>query len=119
MNANSFKRRMIFEFLLNKGTIQRKKYEYINAKDEQLLTIVALAYAKRLSVSDLLNNKVIGSQSSVHSRVIRLLHLKLIEYEKTEDRRRYQVNPTEKLLRNYDQLGNMSATIVKMYLDST
>ena len=121
MNANSFKRRMFFEFLLNKGAIQRKKYEYINAKDEQLLTIVALAYAngKQLSVSDLLNNKVIGSQSSVHSRVIRLLHLKLIEYEKTEDRRRYQVNPTEKLLRYYDQLGNMSATIVKMYLDST
>ena len=33
MNANSFKRRMFFEFLLNKGAIQRKKYEYINAKD--------------------------------------------------------------------------------------
>lgn len=59
------------------------------------------------------------ADSVVHSRVIRLLHLKLIEYEKTEDRRRYQVNPTDKLLRYYDQLGNMSATIVKMHFDST
>ncbi len=117
VNANSFKRLIFTEFLTNKRLIQRKNYDYISAKDDQILTIVAMSYAngKRLSVSDLLNNKIIGSRSSVHSRIQRLRQLNLIEYKTTEDIRRFQVCPTEKLLRYFDKLGNM---IVKLNFDS-
>ena len=115
MNENSFKRRIFMEFLINKESIQRKQYKYISAKDYQILTIVAVAYANggRLSVSDLLKNKNIGSPSNVHSRIQRLRQLNLIEYETTEDLRRYQVRPTEKLLRYFDQLGNVIIKIQK------
>jgi len=67
MNANSIKRKVYLEFLISHQLIIQKKYDYMTAKDDQLLTIVALAYAngKRLSVIDLLETVDIGSRSSV------------------------------------------------------
>ena len=42
----------------------------------------------------------------------------MIEYEKTEDRRRFQVNPTADLLHYFDQLGNSMIAIGKIHLKS-
>jgi DNA-binding MarR family transcriptional regulator len=118
MNANSLKRKIYLEFLISQRLLRQKKYDYITPKDEQLLMIVALAYAKetRLSVIDLLENRDVNSHSAVHKRIQKLRQLNMIEYERTEDRRRYQVNPTEDLLRYFDQLGNSMKAIGKMYL---
>jgi DNA-binding MarR family transcriptional regulator len=115
MNANSIKRKVYLEFLISQRLLRQKKYDYMTAKDEQLLMIVALAYAKetRLSVLDLLENKDVGAHAAVHRRIQKLRQLNMIEYERTEDRRRYQVNPTEDLLRYLDQLGNSMMALKK------
>jgi DNA-binding MarR family transcriptional regulator len=117
MNANSIKRKVYLEFLISQRLLRQKKYDYMTAKDEQLLMIVALAYAKktRLSVTDLLENRDMDSHAAVHKRIQKLRQLNMIEYERTEDRRRYQVNPTEKLLRYFDQLGNLMKAIGKTH----
>ena len=90
----------------------------MTAKDEQLLKIVAFAYVNGtpLSVTDLLENVDAGNRTSAHRRIQKLRQLSMIEYERTEDRRRYQVNPTEKLLRYFDQLGNSMISIGKKNL---
>ena len=120
MNANSIKRKVYLEFLLSQRLIRQKKYDHMTAKDEQLLKIVAIAYAKNtpLSVIDLLENKDMGAHSTVHKRIHKLRHLNMIEFERTEDRRRFQVNPTADLLRYFDQLGNSMIAIGKMHLKS-
>ena len=120
MNANSIKRKVYLEFLLSQRLLRQKKFDHISAKDEQLLTIIALAYAKetRLSVTDLLENVDAGTRTSVHKRIHKLRHLNMIEFERTEDRRRFQVNPTADLLRYFDQLGNSMIAIGKMHLKS-
>ena len=117
MNANSIKRKVYLEFLLSQRLLRRKKYDYMTAKDEQLLTIVALAYGKetRLSVTDLFENRDIGSHDAVYKRIQKLRQLNMIEYKRTEDRRRYQVIPTEELLRYFDQLGNLMKVIGKTH----
>jgi len=117
MNADSIKRKVYLEFLISQRLLRQKKYDYITPKDEQLLMIVALAYAKktRLSVIDLLENRDMDSHAAVHKRIQKLRQLNMIEYERTEDRRRYQVNPTEKLLRYFDQLGNLMKAIGKTH----
>jgi len=117
MNANSLKRKVYIEFLISQRLLRQKKYDYITPKDEQLLSIVALAYVKktRLLVTDLLENQDMDSHAAVHRRIQKLRHSSMIEYERTEDRRRYQVNPTEKLLRYFDQLGNLMKTIGKTH----
>ena len=109
MNTNSIKRQVYLEFLLSQRLLRQKKYDYITPKDEQLLTIVALAYANetKLSVGDLLKNSDICSFAAVHRRIQKLRQLNMIEYKRTEDRRRYQVNPSEDLLCYFDQLGNL------------
>ena len=119
MNANSLKRKVYLEFLISQRLLRQKKYDYITAKDEQLLKIVAIVYANGapLSVNDLLQTVDIGTLSTVHRRIQKLRQLNLIEYERTEDRRRYQVNPTEDLLRYLDQLGNLMNSIGKTYLN--
>ena len=119
MNANSIKRKVYLEFLLSQRLIRQKKYDHIASKDEQLLKIVAIAYEKNtpLSVTDLLENVYAGTRTSVQKRIHKLRQLNMIEYEKTEDRRQYQVNPTEKLLRYFDQLGNSMNSIGKTYLN--
>ena len=118
MNTNSIRRRVYLEFSLSLRLLRQKKYDYITAKDEQLLTIVALAYANgtQLSVIDLLENRDIGSHAAVHRRIQKLRQSSMIEYERTDDRRRYQVNPAEKLLCYFDQLGNSMNSIGKTYL---
>ena len=120
MNANSIKRKVYLEFLLSQRLLRQKKFDHINAKDEQLLKIVAIAYAKnkRLSVIDLLENRDISSHAATHKRIQKLRQLNMIEYERTEDRRRFQVNPTGDLLRYFDQLGNSMIAIGKMHLKS-
>jgi len=120
MNANSIKRKVYLEFLISQRLLRQKKYDYITPKDEQLLMIVALAYAKetRLSVLDLLENKDMGAHSTVHKRIQKLRQLNMIEYDRTEDRRRFQVNPTADLLRYFDQLGNSMIAIGKIHLKS-
>ena len=55
------------------------------------------------------------SHAAVHKRIQKLRQLNMIEYQRTDDRRRYQVNPTEKLLRYFDQLGNLMKTIGKTH----
>jgi len=117
MNANSIKRKVYLEFLLSQRLLRRKKYDYMTAKDEQLLTIVALAYGKetRLSVTDLFENRDIGSHDAVYKRIQKLRQLNMIEYKRTEDRRRYQVIPTEELFRYFDQLGNLMKAIEKTH----
>ena len=47
MNANSLKRKVYIEFLISQRLLRQKKYDYITPKDEQLLSIVALAYVKK------------------------------------------------------------------------
>ena len=118
MNANSLKRKVYIEFLISQRLLRQKKYDYITPKDEQLLSIVALAYVKktRLSVTDLLENQDMDSHAAVHRRIQKLRHSSMIEYERTEDRRRYQVNPTEELFLYFDQLGNSMKAIGKMHL---
>ena len=120
MNANSIKKKVYLEFLMSHKLTIQKKYDYMTAKDEQLLKIVALAYVNGtpLSVSDLLKNRNIGSHAAVYERIQKLRQSRMIEYERTEDRRRYQVNPTEKLLRYFDQLGNSMIAIGKIHLKS-
>jgi DNA-binding MarR family transcriptional regulator len=119
MNANSIKRKVYLEFLISQRLLRQKKHDYITAKDEQLLKIVALAYVNgtQLSVNDLLETVDTGTRSTVHRRIQKLRQLNMIEYKRTEDRRRYQVNPTEKLLRYFDQLGNSMMAIEKTYLN--
>ena len=120
MNANSIKRKVYLEFLLSQRLIRQKKFDHINAKDEQLLKIVAITYVKNtpLFVIDLLENKDMGAHSTVHKRIQKLRQLNMIEYERTEDRRRFQVNPTGDLLRYFDQLGNSMIAIGKIHLKS-
>ena len=119
MNTNLIRRQFYLEFLLSQRLLRKKKYDYITAQDEQLLMIVALAYVKetRLSVNDLLENRDIGCHSAVHRRIQKLRQSSMIEYERTDDRRRYQVIPTEKLLCYFDQLGNSMISIGKTYLN--
>ena len=119
MNANSIKRKVYLEFLISQRLLRQKKYDYITAKDEQLLKIVALAYVNgtQLSVTDLLETVDMGTRSTVHRRIQKLRHSSMIEYERTEDRRRYQVNPTEELFLYFDQLGNSMMAIGKTYLN--
>ena len=97
MNANSIRRKVYLGFLLSQRLLRQKKHDYITPKDEQLLMIVALAYVKetRLSVNDLLENRDIGSHSAVHRRIKKLRQSSMIEYERTDDRRRYQFKPTK------------------------
>ena len=120
MNANSTKRQVFLEFIYKNGSIRQTRYDHITSRDDQLLTIVALAYAngKRLSVIDLLETVDIGSRSSVYSRIKKLRELNMIEYEKTGDRHRFQVNPTGDLLRYFDQLGNSMIAIGRIHLKS-
>jgi hypothetical protein len=119
MNANSIRRKVYLGFLLSQRLLRQKKHDYITPKDEQLLTIVALAYAKntRLSVTDLLENRDIGSHDALYKRIQKLRQLNMIEYKRTEDRRRYQVIPTEELFRYFDQLGNSMNSIGKTDLN--
>ena len=118
MNANSIKRKVYLEFLLSQRLLRQKKYDYITAKDEQLLKIVALAYVNgtQVSVTDLLDIVYTGSRSSIYSRIQKLRELNMIELEKTGDRHRYKVNPTEELFLYFDQLGNSMKAIGKMHL---
>ena len=54
-------------------------------------------------------------KSEAEKRIQKLRRLNMIEYERTEDRRRYQVIPTEELLRYFDQLGNLMKVIGKTH----
>ena len=119
MNANSIKRKVYLEFLISQRLLRQKKYDYITAKDEQLLKIVALAYVNgtQVSVTDLLDIVDTGSRSSIYSRIQKLRELNMIELEKTGDRHRYKVNPTEELFLYFDQLGNSMKAIGKTYLN--
>lgn len=108
MNANLLLRQIYLEFILSKKSVLRKKYRFITAKDEQLLTIISLAWINgtQLTVNDLLEKTNIDSKSATHSKINKLLALNLIEYVPTEDDRRDQIRPSSKLLHYYDQLRN-------------
>ena len=118
MNANSTKRQIFLEFIYKNGSIRQTIYDHITAKDDQLLTVVALAYANgtQVSVTDLLDIVDTGSRYSIYSRIQKLRELNMIEFEKTSDRHRYKVNPTEELFLYFDQLGNSMKAIGKMHL---
>ena len=78
----------------------------LTPRDEGLFDIVALTYAQkeRLSVKDLMSKSELGSPAVIHLRMKSLVDDKLIELQDTEDIRRYQVAPTEKLLNYFDAL---------------
>ena len=54
----------------------------------------------------------------IKRRIKKLRELNMIEFEKTSDRHRYKVNPTEELFLYFDQLGNSMKAIGKMHLKS-
>ena len=52
MNANLLLRQIYLEFILSKKSVLRKKYRFITAKDEQLLTIISLAWINGIPVAE-------------------------------------------------------------------
>lgn len=97
----------MLEFVIQRDAVRQKKLTGLTPRDERLLDIVALAYAQkeRLSVKDLMSKSELGSPAVIHLRMKSLVAEKLIELQDTEDTRRYQVAPTERLLSYFDVLG--------------
>jgi hypothetical protein len=104
----------MLEFVLQRAAVRQKKLTDLTPRDERLLNIVALAYAQkeRLSVNDLMSKSELGSPSVIHQRMKSLVAYELIELQDTEDIRRYQVAPTEKLLNYFDALGKAIQKLV-------
>lgn len=107
MKSRSLGKKFMLEFVIQRDAIRQKKLTELTPRDERLLDIVALAYAQkeRLSVKDLMSKSELGSPAVIHLRMKSLVAEKLIELQDTEDIRRYQVAPTEKLLSYFDALG--------------
>ena len=97
----------MLKFVIQRATVRQKKLTQLSPRDERLLDIVALAYVRkeRLSVKDLMSKSELGSPAVIHQRMKFLVVDKLIELQDTEDIRRYQVAPTERLLTYFDALG--------------
>jgi len=107
MKSHSLGEKFMLEFVIQRDAVRQKKLTNLTPRDERLLDIVALAYAQkeRLSVKDLMSKSELGSPAVIHLRMKSLVADKLIELQDTEDIRRYQVAPTEKLLNYFDILG--------------
>ena len=101
------KNRAMLDFTEQHLLVRRKNFAQLDEKDERILNAVALAYVRkdRLSVKDLMTQRVLGSPATIHARIKFLRSKDLIEYKSTEDARRYQIVPSEKLLRYFDELG--------------
>lgn len=97
----------MLEFAIQHETIRQKKYAQLSAKFEKILEVVALAYVRqeRLSVKDLMSKAELGSPAVIHVRMKALIAAQWIELHDTEDPRRYQVTPSEKMLTYFDALG--------------
>jgi hypothetical protein len=107
MKSHSLSKKFMLEFVIQRDAIRKKKLTELTPRDERLLDIVALAYVQkeRLSVKDLMSKSELGSPAVIHLRMKSLVADKLIELQDTEDIRRYQVAPTERLLSYFDALG--------------
>ena len=107
MKSQSVSKKFMLEFVTQRAAVRQKKLTGLAPRDERLLDIVALAYVRkeRLSVKDLMSKSELGSPAVIHQRMKFLIADKLIELQDTEDTRRYQVAPTEKLLNYFDALG--------------
>jgi hypothetical protein len=109
MKSRPFSKKFMLEFVIHRDAVRRKKLTALSPRDERLLDIVALAYARkeRLSVKDLMSKSELGSPAVIHQRMKFLVADKLIELQDTEDIRRYQVAPTERSLTYFDALGKI------------
>lgn len=107
MKSRPFSKKLMLEFVIHRDVVRQKKLAALSPRDERLLDIVALAYVRkeRLSVKDLMSKSELGSPAVIHQRMKFLVVDKLIELQDTEDIRRYQVAPTERLLTYFDALG--------------
>jgi hypothetical protein len=107
MNSHLLSKRFMLEFVIQRDAVRQRKMAGLAPRDERLLDIVALAYVQkeRLSVIDLMSKSELGSPAVIHQRIKSLAADKLIVLRDTEDPRRYQVAPTEKLLNYFDALG--------------
>lgn len=107
MKSHSVSKKFMLEFVTQRTALRQKKLTGLAPRDERLLDIVALAYVRkeRLSVKDLMSKSELGSPAVIHQRMKFLIADKLIKLQDTEDTRRYQVAPTEKLLDYFDALG--------------
>ncbi len=114
MISKSKKINVMLEFICQHLNIRNKKFQYFTAKDERLLVILTTAYMKkeRLSVKDLMSKSELGSPSKIHEQIKFLKSKNLIKYKATDDARRYQLVPSEKLLRYFDDLGNAIKQII-------
>lgn len=107
MRKNQSKGSAMLSFAIKRMMIRAEGYNYITPNDEHLLDTIALAYVnnERLSVKDLMNIAELGSPAHIHQRIQYLRSVNLIQYSKTDDKRRYQVEPTAELLKYFDKLG--------------
>jgi len=107
MKSHSASKKFMLEFVIQRYAVRQKKLSELAPRDERLLDIVALAYAQkeRLSVKDLMSKSELGSPAVIHLRMKSLVADQLIVLQDTEDSRRYQVAPAEKLLNYFDALG--------------
>ena len=107
MKSRPFSKKFMLEFVIHRDAVRRKKLTALSPRDERLLDIVALAYVRkeRLSVKDLMSKSELGSPAVIHQKMKFLVADELIELQDTEDIRRYQVAPTERLLTYFDALG--------------
>ena len=107
MVSKQTKAEPMLNFAVWRQILRQKNLGYLTAKDEKLLDAVALTYAKneRLSVKDFMSKSALGSPAVIHRQIKFLKSMNLIAYSSTEDARRYQVVPSEKLLKYFDALG--------------
>jgi hypothetical protein len=107
MKSRPFSKKLMLGFVIHRDAVPQMKLTALSPRDERLLDIVALAYVRkeRLSVKDLMSKSELGSPAVIHQRMKFLVVDKLIELQDTEDIRRYQVAPTERLLTYFDALG--------------
>jgi len=107
MQSRPFSKKFMLEFVIHRDAVRQKKLTALSPRDERLLDILALAYVRkeRLSVKDLMSKSELGSPAVIHQRMKFLVADELIELQDTEDIRRYQVAPTERLLTYFGALG--------------
>ena len=104
MNNNYIR---LIKFFDSRDQILKKNTDFFSIYDTRLITIVALSYFQetKLSVVDLMELNELGSRQTIHKRMKGLIFANWIELQSTDDKRRFQVSPSKKLLNYFDMLG--------------
>ena len=107
MSLSKIRRNEFLEFAFKRQNVRQKYLNELDVRDEKILIAVAVTNAngERLSVIDLLKRSEIGGPTYIQLRLKFLLSRNLIEYQKVEHSRRYQVVPSENFWRYLDELG--------------